>query len=326
MKSFARRGFLQLGAAGTALSLLPRQTLAQAYPSRPVRILVGFPAGGNGDILARLIGQWLSERLSVPFVIENRPGAGGNIATEIALRSDPDGYTLLFAGSTHTINASLYQNLNFNFVRDSVGIASLIQVPNVFECHPSFPAKSVAEFIDYAKANPDKISMASAGIGTPNHLCGELFQFMTGVKMSHVPYRGSAPMLTDLVAGHVSVAFDPLPTSIEYLRAGTLRAFGVTTATRVAALPDVPCITDTVPGYEMQSFFGLVAPAGTPSVIVSRLNDEINKGLVDATLKARLADLGGTPLILKPDAFAKLLSDETDKMAKIVKLSGAKVE
>jgi tripartite-type tricarboxylate transporter receptor subunit TctC len=324
--AFPRRKFLELACSGAAVAALSNKTWAQAYPTRPIRIVVGFAAGGNGDILARLIGQWLSDRLGQPVVIENRPGAAGNIAAEVALRSPPDGYTLFSSGSASTINATLYEKLSFNFIQESVAVAGILRVANVLECHPSFPAKTLAEFMEYAKANPNAITWASSGNGTPNHLSGELFKAMTGIVMQHVPYRGSAPMLVDLIAGHVPVAFDPVPSSIEYIRTGKLRALGVTTAERMKMLPDVPPIGEFVPGYDTSSFFGISAPRGTPADIVDLLNREINAGLADPNIVARLRDLGGEPLVLSPSQFTKLIAEETEKWGKAVKFSGARAD
>jgi tripartite-type tricarboxylate transporter receptor subunit TctC len=285
---------------------------------------VGFPAGGPADILARLMGQWLSDRLGQPVIIDNRPGAGGNIATEAALKASPDGHTLLLVGAAHAINASLYEKLNFNFIQDAAPVAGLIRVPNVLEVNPSLPAKTIREFIDYAKANPGRINMASGGNGTPSHLSGELFKMMTGVDMLHVPYRGSGPLLTDLIAGQVQLTFDPMPSSIEYIRSGKLRALAVTTAMRAAALPEVPAVGEVVPGYEASTFFGVCAPRATPARVIALLNGEINAGLADPALKARLADLGGTMLALSPDEFGTLIAEETEKWSKVVRFSGAK--
>jgi tripartite-type tricarboxylate transporter receptor subunit TctC len=320
-----RRRFLHLAAAAAAaLPAGSRLALAQAYPARPVRIIVGFPAGGPTDIVARLMAQWLSERLGRQVVIDNRPGAGSNIGTEVAVNASPDGYTLLLVGATNTINTTLYENLNFNLVRDIAPVAGIVRVPLIMEVHPSVPAKTVPEFIAYAKAHPGHISMASGGIGTTLHVSGELFKMMTGVDMLHVPYRGSAPMLADLLAGHVQITFDPMPSSIGYVKAGQLRALAVTTATRSEALPDLPTVADVLPGYEASTWYGIGAPQNTPAEIVSRLNQEINAGLADPKLKARLADLGGVALAGSPADFGRLIADETAKWAKVVKFSGAK--
>ena len=298
---------------------------AQAYPSRPVRIVVGFVPGNPPDIFARLIGQWLSDRLGQPFVIENRPGAGGTIGVEAVVRSTPDGYTLLMTG-VHDGAAALYEKLHYDFVRDIAPVAAIIRQPLVMVVHPLFLAKSVPEFIAYAKANPGKINMASAGSGTPPHLIGELFKQMTGVNMTHVPYRGGAPALTDLIAGQVQTMFVGPASSIDYIRAGKLRALAVTTATRSEALPDVPAMGDFVPGYEASAVLGLGAPRNTPTHIVDKLNAAVNAGLADPKLKARLANLGGTALALSPAEFGKLIADETEKWGKVVRAAGIKAE
>jgi tripartite-type tricarboxylate transporter receptor subunit TctC len=321
-----RRRFLRLATGAAALPALARTARAQAYPVRSVRLIVGFPAGGSADIVARLIGQALSERLGQSFIIDNRPGAGSNIGSEAAMRALPDGYTLLLVTVANAINPALYDRLNANFLRDIAPVASIDIVPNVMEVNPSFPAKTVPEFIAYAKANPGKISMASGGNGSGQHVAGELFRMMTGIDMVHVPYRGVAPALTDLIAGQVHVLFDTVPASIEHIRTGRLRALAVTTATRSPALPEVPTVSEFVPGYEASSFHGIGAPAGTPDDIVGKLNQETNAALADATLKARLADLGGTVLVGSPADFGKLLADETGKWTKVVRFSGAKAE
>jgi tripartite-type tricarboxylate transporter receptor subunit TctC len=316
-----RRKFLLLAAGAAALPTLPRIAAALDYPSRPVHLVVTFPAGGPADIVARLVGQWLSERLGRPFVIENRPGAGGTVGTEIVVRALPDGYTLLLASTSHAINATLYDNLSFKFVRDIVPVASITRMPLVMEVNPSFPAKTVPEFIAYAKANPGKINMASGGIGTSTHVAGELFKMMTGVSMAHVPYRGTAPVITDLLGGQVQVCFDPITGSVGYIRAGNLRALAVTTATRSDALPDIPTVGEFVPGYEATQWFGIGAPDKTPADIIDKLNKEINSGLADPAVKARLADLGGTPLSSSPADFSKLIADEIEKWAKVIKFA-----
>lgn len=298
--------------------------MAQAYPARPVKMVVTFAAGQSIDILARLIGQSLSDRLGQQFVVENRPGAGGNIGTEAVVRSPADGYTLLVIGANNAINTTLYDKLNFNFLRDIVPVAGIYSVRQVMVVNPSFPARTVAEFIAYAKANPGKVNFASAGNGSVAHATGELFKMMTGAEMLHVPYRGAPPALTDLLGGQVHVMFDNIPSSIEHIKAGRLRALGVSQPTRLDALPDVPSISDTVKGFETSAFAGLGAPQGTPADIVERLNAEVNKSLADPAVKARIADLGGTPLSLSSAAFAKFLADETDKWGKVVKFSGAK--
>jgi tripartite-type tricarboxylate transporter receptor subunit TctC len=320
-----RRQFLYL-AAGVVLPAMSRVTWSQAYPTRPVRLISGFPAGGPSDILARLMGQWLSERLGQPFVVENRPGAASNIATEAVVRGAADGYTLLIITSANTINATLYDKLNYNFIRDTVPIAGFIRVPQVLEVHPSVPVKTVPEFITYAKAHPGKLNMASAGNGTVQHVAGELFKVMTGVDLLHVPYRGQAPALVDMLGGQDQVMFDTMPASIEYLKAGKLRPLAVTTATRSDALPDVPILADFVPGYESSALYGIAAPRNTPAEIIDKLNKEINAGLADPKIKARLADLGGTVLAGSPADFGRLVAEETEKWAKVVKFSGAKAE
>ena len=289
-----------------------------------MHLIVGYPAGGTTDILARLVGQYLSERLGQQFIIDNRSGAGNNIGTEAVVNAAPDGYTLLLVNPANAINATLYEKLPFNFVRDIVPVAGIIRVPNVMEVNPAVPVKTVAEFIDYAKANPGKVNMASSGNGTSIHVSGELFKMMTHVDMLHVPYRGSAPALTDLMGGQVQVLFDNMPSSIEYLKAGKLRPLAVTTAERSDALPGVPTVAETVPGYEASAWFGLGAPKGTPAEIVDKLNAAVNAGLADPKLKARLADLGGTMLVGPPGDFGKLVAEETEKWAKVVKFSGAR--
>jgi len=323
VKPFHRRQFLHLAGASLALPTAARIAQAQAYPARPVRLVVGTVPGATPDIIARLIGQWLSERLGQPFVVENRPGAGANIATELVVRSPPDGYTLMLVAAANSINATLYRNLAFNFIRDMTPVAGISRTPLVMEVNPAIPAKSVPEFIAYAKANSNKINMASGGIGTPQHVTGELFKMMTGVSMVHVPYRGAALALTDLISGQVQVMFDTIPASIEFIRAGKLRPLAVTSATRLDILPDLPTIGDVLPGYEATSWSGMGAPRGTPAEIVQTLNREINIALADPKIVARLADLGSTTLPGSSEAFGKLIVDETDKWAKVVKFSGA---
>jgi tripartite-type tricarboxylate transporter receptor subunit TctC len=325
MMKFSRRQILHL-AAGAAALTGPRTARAQAYPSRPIRLIVGFPAGGPTDITARVMGQWLSERLGQQIVIENRGGAGSNIAVEATIGAPPDGYTLLIVGATNAINATLYEKLNFNFIRDIAPVAGIIRVPLIMEVHPSVPAKTVAEFIAYAKARPGKINMGSGGIGTTLHVSGELFKMMTGVDMLHVPYRGAGPMLTDLLGGQVQVGFDPMPSSIGYVKAGQLRPLAVTTATRSEALPELPTVGDFVPGYEASTWYGVGAPKNTPAEIIERLNKEVNAGLADPKLKARLTDLGGMMLTGSAAEFGAFIVEETEKWAKVVKFSGAKVE
>ena len=319
-----RRHFLQLAAGAAVLPAMPRLARAQAYPARPVRWIVGFAAGGPQDIVARLLAQSLSERLGQQFVIENRAGAGGNIGTEAVVRSPADGYTMLMIGPSATINATLYDNLSFVFLRDIAPVASIIRTSNVMEVHPSFPAKTVPEFIAYAKANPSKINMASAGSGSSQHMAGELFKMMAGIDMVHVPYRGAAPALTDLLAGQVQVMFDNMTSSVEHVRAGRLRGLAVTTAARSEALPDLPIVGDFVPGYEASGIYGIGVPKDTPPDIVDKLNREINAALSDPRIKARLADLGGLILFGTSADFAKVLAEEVEKWGKVVKFSGAK--
>src|SRR6478736_3561131 len=296
------------------------------YPTRPVRWVVGYPAGGTTDILARLIGQWLSEHLGQQVIIENRPGAGNNIGTEAVINAPPDGYTVLRVNPANGINASLYRKLNFDFIRDIAPVAGLTRVPNVMEVNPAVPAKTVQELIDYAKANPAKVNLASSGHGTSVHLSGELFKMMTGLNLLHVPYRGSAPALTDLISGQVQLMFDNMPSSIEHIRAGKLRALAVTTAVRSPALPDVPTVAETVPGYEASAWFGMGAPKGTPPEIINKLNAQVNAALADPNIQARLADLGGTVMAGTPADFGKVIADETEKWTKVVNAVGISVE
>jgi tripartite-type tricarboxylate transporter receptor subunit TctC len=319
-----RRRFLQLAAGAAALPAISRVARAENYPTKPVRWIVPYSPGGATDIQARLLGQWLSERLGHPFLIENRPGGGGNIGTEAVVRAPADGYTLLLVGPPHAINATLYDKLNFNFIRDIAPVAGIMSVANVMVVTPSVPAKTVPEFITYAKANPGKINMASSGNGSSAHVAGELFKMMTGVDMVHVPYRGNAPALTDLLGGQVQVYFVTTPASIEYIKAGTLRPLAVTTATRLDALPDVPTVGEFVPGYEASAWYGVGAPKNTPAEIIDRLNKEINAGLADPKMKVRLAELGGTVLPGSPADFGRLIAEETEKWAKVVKFSGAR--
>jgi tripartite-type tricarboxylate transporter receptor subunit TctC len=321
-----RRKFLHLAAGAAALPAVSGVARAQAYPTRPVRIIVGAPPGGPTDMSARLIGQWLQERLGQPFIVENRPGAGGNIATEAVVRAPADGYTLLLLFASSAINATLYEKLNFNFIRDIAPVASVSRFPLVLEVHPSFTAKSVPELIAYAKANSAKISMASPGNGTGPHVASELFKMMAGVNMVPVPYRGSGPMLTDLLGGQVSVAFDAVQSSIEHIRAGKFRALAVTTAKRLEMLPDIPTIGDFMPGFEASGWNGIGAPKNTPTEIVDRLNKEINAGLTDPKLKARVADLGATVFTGSQADFRKFIADETEKWGKVVKFAGLKPE
>jgi tripartite-type tricarboxylate transporter receptor subunit TctC len=321
-----RRQFLRLAAGAAALPVASRIAIAQAYPSRPVRIVVGFPAGGATDISARLMGQWLSERFGQQFIIENRAGAGGNIGTEAVVKAPPDGYTLLQVATPNGLNAALYANLNFNFVRDIAPVSGVMRTSYVIVVHPSVPATSVPEFIAYAKTHPGKIHMASAGNGTPQHIFGELFKMMAGVDLIHVPYRGGAPATTDLLGGQVQVIFSPLPESIEHIRAGKLRPLAVTTATRLDVLPNIPTVGDFLPGYEATGWLGVGAPRNTPAEIIDRLNKEIGAGLADPKIAARIADLGGTVLAGPPAAFGKLVSDDIEKWAKVIKFSGLKPE
>jgi tripartite-type tricarboxylate transporter receptor subunit TctC len=321
--AFAVRALFALA----ALALLsPGIARAADYPDHPVRIIVGYPPGGSTDIAARLFGQWLSDKLHQQFIVENKPGAGNNIGTEFAIKAAPDGYTLFLANPANTINATLYKSLRFNFLNDTTPVGGFIRVPNVMEVNPSVPAKTVAEFIAYVKANPDKVNVASSGSGTSIHLSGELFKMMTGTKMTHVPYKGSAPMLTDLLGGQVQVTFDNLPSSIGHIKAGKLRALAVTTAQRSPELPDVPTVAETVPGYEASAFFGLVAPKGTPPEIVAMLNKEINAALKDAGMVAKLQQLGGTPIPGSAADFGKLLADETAKWENVVHAANLSIE
>lgn len=299
---------------------------AQDYPNHPVRWVVGYPAGGTTDILARVVGQRLSEKLGQQFVIENKPGAGNNIATESVVNAAPDGYTLLLVNPANGINASLYSKLNFNFINDIMPVVGLIRVPNVMEVNPSVPAKTVAEFIEYAKANPGKVNMASSGNGTSIHLSGELFMAMTGVKMTHVPYRGSAPALTDMLSGQVQVLFDNMPSSVQHIKSGALRALAVTTEQRSPELPDVPTVGETVKGYEASAWFGIGVPKGTPRAIIDKLNAEVNAVLAEPAMKAKLAEMGGIMMNGTPEDFGKIVQSETDKWAKVVQFSGAKVD
>ena len=320
-----RRNFLRLAAGAAAPPAALRFAWAQAYPSRPVRWIVGYAPGGSGDILARLMGQGLSERLGQPFVVENRPGANGNIGTEAVVRASPDGYTLLMVSSANAANAALYDKLSFNLIRDIAPVAGIVRALNVMVINPSFPAKSVPEFIAYAKANPGKISMASVGIGSGTHLYGELFKMMAGVDMVHVPYRSAGPVLTDLLGGQVQVYFASTVASIEYIRAGRLRALAVTTAMRSDALPGIPTMGEFVPGYEASTWYGVGAPKATPAEIVDKLNKEINAGLAEPKIKARL-ELGGTVLPGSPTDFGKFIADETEKWGKVVKFANIKPE
>jgi tripartite-type tricarboxylate transporter receptor subunit TctC len=321
---FPRRGFLHLAAAAAALPAVSWIASAQNYPSRPIRIVVGFPAGSGVDVVARLMGPSLSERLGQPIVIENRPGAGSNIATEAVVRAAPDGYTLLWVGPPVAINATLYDKLNFNFLRDIAPVAGLNREPNVMLVNSSSPAKTVPEFIAYAKANPGKISMASVGNGSVSHVAGELFKRMAGVDMVHVPYRGAPPALTDLLGGQVQVLFLTTTASMAHIKSGQVRPLAVTTATRSQVLPDIPTMSEFVPGFEASNFYGLGAPGSTPVEIINRLNRDITAVLTDPKVQARLTELGATVLPLSPADFGKLVAAETEKWAKVVKFSGAK--
>jgi tripartite-type tricarboxylate transporter receptor subunit TctC len=317
-----RRKFLHLAAGATALPMVSRIARADTYPSHPVRLIVGFAAGSTTDILARLMGQWLSQRLGQQFVIENRPGAGGNIGAEAVVKSAPDGYTLLMVPPAVAANAALYEHLNFDFIRDTAPVAGVVRVPNVAEVHPSVPVKTIPELIAYAKDN--KLSYASAGIGTPSHLAGQLFNVMTGVNLQNVPYRGDGPAMADLIAGQVPMAFATMIASIEHIRAGQLRPLGVTTLKRSDVLPDLPSISEFVPGYETSSWFGIGAPAGTPADIIETLNRETNAGLADPAIKARLADMGCMVLTGSAADFGKLIAAETDKWGKVIRDAGIK--
>jgi tripartite-type tricarboxylate transporter receptor subunit TctC len=321
-----RRQFLHLAAGAAALPAMSHIATAETYPSRPVRFVVGFPAGGQQDIVARVMGQWLSERFGQQFLVENRSGAGGNIGAEAVVNSSPDGYTLLLVGSPNAINATLYDKLNFVILRDIAPVASIARTPLVMEVNPSVPAKSVAEFIAYARARPGQINFASAGNGTPQHVSAELFKMMTGLSMTHVPYRGAAPALTDMLSGQIQVMFDPLPASIQYIRSGQLRPLAVTNATRWSEMPDLPTVSEFVPGYVTESWYGVGAPRNTPAEIIDKLNRQINAGLADPKLKARLGDLGTSVLVGSPADFGKLMADETEKWAKVVKSSGARAD
>jgi tripartite-type tricarboxylate transporter receptor subunit TctC len=323
---FPRRRFLRLAAGALALPVASRVAWSQAYPTRPARIVVGLSPGGSVDIVTRLMAQWLSERLGQQFIVENRPGAGTNIATEAVVRAPPDGYTILIVNAANAINATLYEHLKFNVIRDIALVAGMVRVANVMDVNPAVRATTVPEFIAYAKANPGRLSFGSGGNGSSLHVVGELFKMMAGIDMVHVPYRGGAPALIDLLSGQIQVMFDTIPQSLEYIRDGKLRALAVTTSTRAAALPDVPTIGEFVPGFEAGSWWGAGVPKNTPVEIVDKLNEEINAGLADPKLKARLAELGTTPLVFTPAEFSSFVRAETDKWAKVVKFSGAKSE
>ncbi len=321
-----RRQFLQLAAGAAALPAVSRIARAQAYPTRPVRIVVGFAAGGGADIAARLMGQQLSERLGKPFVIENRGGAGSNIAAELVVNATPDGHTLLLVTNGNAVNATLYEKLNFNFIRDIMPVAGISREPNVMVVNPSVPAKTVSEFIAYAEANPSMVNMGSGGIGGPSHMAGELFKMMAGVNLVHVPYRGVAPALADLLGGRVHVVFSSMPSSIGYIKAGKLRPLAVTTVNRSEALPDIPAMADFVPGYEMSTWYGIGTPKNTPAEVIDKLNIAINAGLADPKTKARFADLGGIAIAGSPVDFEKLIVDETEKWGKVIRAAGIKAE
>jgi len=321
-----RRNFLHLAAGAAALPVASRVAWAQTYPARPVRIIVTTTPGGAPDILARLMGPWLSERLGQQFVVENRPGGGSNIGTEAVVRAPPDGHTLLLVTTNNAINMTLYDKLNFNFIRDIAPVAGVVRVPNVMEVNPSFPAKTAPEFIAYAKANPNKLNFGSGGNGTASHMQFELFKLMSGVSMVHVSYRGSAPALTDLLSGQIQLMFDPMPSSIGHIKAGKLRALAVTTATRSEVLPDLPTLRDFVPGYEASTWFGIVAPTNTPAEIIEKLNNAINAGLADPKIKSRLAEMGGMLLAGSPADFGKLIAEETERWGKVVRAANIKPE
>jgi tripartite-type tricarboxylate transporter receptor subunit TctC len=321
-----RRKFLHLAAGAAALPVLPRIASALEYPTRPARIIVGYAAAGPTDITGRLVGQWLSQRLGQQFIVENRPGAGSNVGTELVVQASPDGYTLLLVTTTNAINATLYDKLNYNFIRDIAPIGSIMRTANVMLVNPSSPAKTVAEFISYAKANPGKINMATAGVGSPPHVYGELFKAMAGVDLISVHYRGGGPGLVDLLGGQVQVMFEGIVSSIGYIRAGKLRALAVTSAHRLDALPDIPTVGEFVPGYEASGWFGLGAPKNTPAPIIDTLNGEIDAELADPTMKARIADLGGSPMSMTPAAFGKFIADETEKWGKVIRAANIKAE
>jgi tripartite-type tricarboxylate transporter receptor subunit TctC len=321
-----RRDFLAGAASAAIVPTFGRTARAENYPSRAVNVIVGVAPGGTPDIDARLIGQWLSEKLGQAFVTQNKPGAGTNLATETVVRSTPDGYTLLLITVANAINATLYDNLNFNFIRDITPVAALVRTPLVMEVHPSVPANTVAEFIAYAKANPGKINMATSGNGTPQHIAAELFTMMAGIDVLHVPYRSTAPALVDMLSGQMQVIFDTIPASIQHIRAGKLRPLGVTTATRLDVLPGVPAVAETVPGYETSAWQGVGAPKGTPADIVDLLNKQINAGLADATIKQRLLDLGAVPIPMGSSEFAAMIAAETEKFAKVIKFANIKPE
>jgi tripartite-type tricarboxylate transporter receptor subunit TctC len=324
--TFPRRQFLQLAAGAAVLPAVSTNAKAQAYPSRPIRVIIGYTPGGSADLTARLMGQWLSERLGQPFVIENRPGGGTNIATEAVVRAPPDGTTLLLAAPANAINATLYDKLNFNFLRDVEPVAGIIRFPNVVVVNPQVPVKSIPELIAYAKANPGKLNMASSGNGSTIHMSGELFKMLTGINMVHVPYRGGAPALTDMISGQVQVMFDNIPTCAEHVKSGKLRGLAVTSTTRSEVLPDLPTVADFLPGYEASAWYGIVAPKGTPTEVIDTLNKATNAVLADPAAKTRFAELGAILLPGSAAEFGKLLADETEKWGKVVKFSGARVD
>ena len=326
MLKLPRRKFLHLAAGAAMLPTISQTTRAQTYPSKPVRWIVGFAAGGTTDILARLMGQWLSERIGQQFIIENRPGANANIAVDVVVRAAPDGYTLLQVGSVQAFNASLYDNLSFNFIRDIAPVGTITRFANVIVVNPNVPAKTVAELIAFAKLNPGKLNMGSGGNGSMQHVAGELFKMMSGVNLQHVPYRGGAPALTDLIGGQVQVIVAPLPESIEYIKAGKVRALAVTTASRLPILPDLPTVAESLPGYEATGWQGVGTPKATPAEIIEKLNKEIVAGLADARMQARLTDLGGSALALSATEFGKLIAEDTDKWAKVIKFANIKAE
>jgi tripartite-type tricarboxylate transporter receptor subunit TctC len=321
-----RRKFLHLAASAATLPAVSRFAFAQSYPTRPVHWIVSFAAGGANDIVARIVGQYLSDHLGQQFIIENRSGAGGNVGMQSVLSSVPDGYTIAFVGPNYAINPTLYEKLPFNFIRDSAPVAGLIRLANVMAVHPAVPANNVAEFIAYAKANPGKINYASGGVGTSPHLSGELLKMMTGINLVHVPYRAAASAYPDLMAGQVQMLFDNIPSSIGHIKTGKVRALGVTAPKRVAAIPDVPTIGETVPGYEVSIWYGIAAPRGTPSEIVGKLNQAVNAVLADPKLQARLAELGGEPMPMTPAEFGKLVAEETEKWAKVIRAANIKAE
>jgi tripartite-type tricarboxylate transporter receptor subunit TctC len=321
-----RRRFLHLAAGAVALPAVARIAHGQPYPSRPVRIVVPFAAAGPNDIIARVLGQWLAERLGQPFVIENRPGAASNLGTEAVVHAAPDGYTVLIVSSPQAINATLYDKLHFQFRRDIAPVAAIMRVPNVMVVDRSFPARSVPDFISYAKANPDRLNFASSGVGASNHMSGELFKIMTGIAMTHVPYRSSGPALTDLIGGRVQVMFDAITSTIEHIKADRLRSLAVTSTPRSALIPDTPVMSDFVPGYDVSNWFGLGMPSHTPGEIINRLNTAVNEGLADPGLQARLAGMGGTPLPGSPSDFGKLIADETEKWGKVIRTANIKPE